>query len=194
MKDKEQEYIDEQTFDKVDFVETPFKKGMYDGCIFNNCNFAEVDISGSVFSECRFTGCNMSLAKPGKTGFVDAAFKDCKLLGMQFALCSGFALSFSFDNCLLSYAAFYNLKMHRTVFKKSTLREADFTGADLTGSVFDDCDLLDAKFENTVLEKVDFRTAYNYSFDPEKNRLKKAKFSLINIPGLLAKYDIEIQE
>src|SRR5690349_8298793 len=121
MKGKEQEYIDEQAFDKVDFSATPFKKGMYEECVFTNCNFADVDISGSVFSACRFTGCNMSLTKLVKTGFVDVAFKDCKLMGLQFGLSSGFALSFSFDNCLLNYSSFDGLKMTRTVFKKSTL-------------------------------------------------------------------------
>jgi hypothetical protein len=44
-----------------------------------------------------------------------------------------------------------------------------------------------------VLEKTDFRTAYNYSFDPENNRIKKAKFSLAQVVGLLDKYDIHIE-
>ena len=55
------------------------------------------------------------------------------------------------------------------------------------------CDLTDTKFENTVIEKADFRTSFNYSIDPYLNRIKKAKFSLTNITGLLDKYDIEIE-
>jgi len=38
----------------------------------------------------------------------------------------------------------------------------------------------------------DFRTSVNYSLDPERNRIKKARFSLSGIAGLLDKYDIEI--
>jgi len=49
-----------------------------------------------------------------------------------------------------------------------------------------------AAFENTILEKADFRTSFNYSIDPEKNRIRKARFSLAGISGLLDKYDIEI--
>jgi fluoroquinolone resistance protein len=45
-----------------------------------------------------------------------------------------------------------------------------------------------------LLEKADFRTAYNYSIDPEKNRIKKAKFSIFGVTGLLDKYDIEIEK
>jgi fluoroquinolone resistance protein len=47
-------------------------------------------------------------------------------------------------------------------------------------------------FDHTILEKADLRSSYNYSFDPEINRIKKAMFSLQGIPGLLNKYDIEI--
>jgi len=32
----------------------------------------------------------------------------------------------------------------------------------------------------------------NYSIDPEKNKIKKARFSTAGIAGLLDKYDIEI--
>ena len=77
-------------------------------------------------------------------------------------------------------------------FKNSSLHEVDFTDADLSDAVFDNCDLSRAVFENTNLEKADFRSAYNYSIDPERNRVKKAKFSLQGAVGLLDKYDIHI--
>jgi uncharacterized protein YjbI with pentapeptide repeats len=83
--------------------------------------------------------------------------------------------------------------MKKTNFVRCQLKQVDFSGCDLSQSVFEDCDLADAVFENTVLEKADLRTAFNYSIDPEMNRVKKAKFSLINVRGLLAKYDIELE-
>ena len=83
--------------------------------------------------------------------------------------------------------------MKKTVFKDSSLLETDWTDCDLSSSIFDNCDLLDAKFENAVLEGVDFRTAFNYAFDLEMNRIKKTKFSLSGIRGLLCKYDIKIE-
>jgi hypothetical protein len=43
------------------------------------------------------------------------------------------------------------------------------------------------------LKKADLRTAYNYHIDPESNKLKKAKFSLQGLPGLLDKYGIDIE-
>jgi fluoroquinolone resistance protein len=60
--------------------------------------------------------------------------------------------------------------------------------------VFDNCDLTRATFDRSVLEKADFRTSYNYSIDPENNKIKKAKFSLLGVSGLLDKYDIAIEK
>jgi uncharacterized protein YjbI with pentapeptide repeats len=84
------------------------------------------------------------------------------------------------------------MKLKMTTFRNSNLHEVDLTECDLTGSVFDNCDFMRATFENSIIEKADFRTSFNYSIDPEKNRIKKAVFSLTGIAGLLDKYDIEI--
>ncbi len=73
------------------------------------------------------------------------------------------------------------------------MQETDFAEADLTSSMFDKCNLERATFDQTILEKADFRTSYNYSIDPEINRVKKARFSILGVAGLLEKYDIEIE-
>ena len=39
---------------------------------------------------------------------------------------------------------------------------------------------------------VDFKTAQNYSINPEINRVKGAKFSKNNLSGLLSKYQLKI--
>jgi len=115
------------------------------------------------------------------------------MLGMRFDLCNPFLLSFSFDNCQLDHSSFYGTKIKKTRFKSSKLSEVDFTGCELSESVFQDCDLDRAIFENTHLEKADLRSAFNYSIDPEKNRIRKAKFSVQGVAGLLDKFDIIIE-
>jgi uncharacterized protein YjbI with pentapeptide repeats len=72
------------------------------------------------------------------------------------------------------------------------LKETDLTECDLTEAVFDNCDLSKAIFDGAILEKADLRTAYNYTIDPEKNRIKKTRFSPAGLHGLLDKYDIRI--
>ena len=186
-------YVEEKTFDKIDFTEKPLAKGNYENCYFNNCNLSNADLSGIHFSECAFAGCNLSLAKLGGTKFNDIKFKDCKLLGLRFDHCDDFLFSVRFDDCILKLSSFYKRKLKKTVFRNTNLQEADFTEADVSGSVFDNCDLLRATFVNAVLEKADFRTAYNYAIDPEVNRMKKARFSIAGVAGLLGKYDIVIE-
>jgi uncharacterized protein YjbI with pentapeptide repeats len=114
-------------------------------------------------------------------------------LGLHFENCDAFGLSFSFEGCQLNLASFYNLKIRKTVFRDSQLQETDFSECDLMGAIFDDCDLAQTIFDQSNLEKVDFRTAYNYSIDPERNQVKKARFSLLGAAGLLDKYDIDIE-
>jgi len=82
--------------------------------------------------------------------------------------------------------------MKKTVFVNCSLKESQFEEVDLAGAVFKNCDLLHAVFTRTGLEKADFRTAKNYSIDPELNKMKRAKFSYLGIAGLLDKYGIDV--
>jgi uncharacterized protein YjbI with pentapeptide repeats len=72
------------------------------------------------------------------------------------------------------------------------MSQVDFTKTNITGAIFDQCYLENAIFSETILEKSDFRTAYNFSIDPQENRLQRAKFSKDNLAGLLTKYKIDI--
>ena len=182
-------YFTDQTFDRIETL----TKGEYEGCTFNSCNFSDSDLSGNKFSDCEFNECNLSLAKLHKTALRDVKFKDCKMLGLRFDTCNDFGLSFSFEGCQLNHSSFYKMNIKKTVFKNSQLQETDFTEADLTSALFENCNLSQATFDQTTLEKADLRTSYNYSIDPENNRLKKAKFSMEGVTGLLDKYDIEIE-
>jgi len=145
------------------------------------------------FTEVEFISCNLSLVKLERTAFRDVIVKECKMLGLHFENCNEFGLAFAFENCQLNHSSFYKTKIKKTNFKNSSLKETDFTECDLTSSVFENCDLAGATFENTVLAKADFRSSINYSIDPENNRIRKAKFSILGISGLLDKYDIDIE-
>ncbi len=188
----EKKYIEDKTFDKVDFsVEAP-AIGEYEGCAFLNCNFLNTDLSGIVFSECIFNGCNLSMVKLTKTALKDCKFTNCKMLGFRFDDCDDFLFAIALDNCNLNHSSFYKRKLKKAKFKDTSFHEVDFVEADLSATIFDNCDLMGAVFADTILEKADLRTAINYSIDPETNRIKKAKFSSGGIAGLLDKYGIEI--
>lgn len=189
----ERTYIQDKVFQKQDFTANQLPVADYENCVFTNCDFSDTDLSQRVFLECEFNSCNLTTANLTNTGLKNARFKDCKLLGLHFENCDQFLFEIDVENCFLNLSSFYKVKLKKTRFKSANLSEVDFTGADLTNASFDNCDLAGARFENTVLEKADFRTARNYSIDPELNKIKKAKFSIQGIAGLLVKYDIEIE-
>lgn len=188
-----EKFVEDQVFTNIDFTTRPLAATTFDGCSFTRCDFSNLILGSRTFSSCVFTDCNFSLVQPGNTSFQDVVFKGCKMLGVRFDQCNDFGLSFSFEQCQLNHATFYGKKLKKTVFRECQLQETDFSHCDLTAAVFEQCDLHLALFEQTVLEKADFRTAYNYAIDSDINRIKKAKFSLAGVPGLLHKFDIVIE-
>ena len=185
-------FIENHTFENTNFSDTPLKATEYDNCTFINCSFSNIDLSNLVFVDCLFEQCDLSMAILTNTGLKTVNFIDCKLIGIAFNDCNPFLLALEFKNCTLHLASFYKLKLKNTLFDHCDLKEVDFTASDMTGTTFNHCNLAQATFENTIVEKVDFRTASNYSFDLEINRIKKAKFSKSGLEGLLSKYDIII--
>ena len=186
------EIVESKTFRSIDYSINKLDGDEFENCAFVNCNFSNSDLSGIAFLECEFKGCDLSNAKLSDTAFKDVRFISCKLLGLQFNNCSEILLSFTFEDCQMNLASFYQLKLKGTEFKMCNLHEVDFTQTDLSHTLFNECNLIKAVFADTNLEKVDFRSSFSYSIDPEKNRIKKAKFSRSSVSGLLEKYDIEI--
>jgi uncharacterized protein YjbI with pentapeptide repeats len=186
-------FSDGMKFENLRPQDMPLAVGEYENCSFISCDFSNTDLSDINFLECEFRDCNLSLARLTRTSFRKAKFINCKLLGLHFDDCNNLIITFEFEGCTLDLSSFYKLKLKNTRFKNSKINDADFTETDLRNSSFDNCDLQKTVFENTNLEGVDFRTAFNYSIDPESNRIKKAKFSVPWITGLLDKYDIEIE-
>lgn len=187
-----EKYFEDKRFESIDYTKHIFIKGEYDHCEFINCNFANTDLSNVQLIDCVFTGCNLGMTKLTGTTLNTIHFKESKIIGINFETCSEFLFSASFENCILNFSSFYKRVLKKTIFKDCTMHEVDLTDADLSGSVFTKCDFHNAKFDNTNLEKADLRTSYNFAIDPERNKLKKARFSHDGLAGLLTKYDIVI--
>ncbi len=86
----------------------------------------------------------------------------------------------------------YALKLSRCNFSQCIFRETDFTLCDVRAAIFDQCDFAGAHFERTNLEKADLTTSHHFLINPERNEIKKARFSKEGALGLLYKWDIEI--
>ena len=179
-------------FDKQDFTATPLPADEYEQCTFTHCNFSAVNLANYIFADCTFNECNLSTVVLNNTAFRNVIFTHCKMLGMHMERCNPFLLEVAFSHCLLSLSTFYRLQLKRTKFSHCILHECDFTETDLTQAVLEECDLAGAVFDHSILVKADLSTAINYTIDPELNNIKGAKFSLHGLPGLLGRYDIEI--
>jgi len=183
--------MDDEEIVNMDYTTSPLWDEYY-RCTFRDCNFTGVRIGKVLFEQCRFEHCNLSLLVANNTSWQEVAFYECKMTGTNFTASNGFSLSFSFENCLLSYAIFQELKLQGTHFAKCMLQEAEFSGANLSGAVFEECDLSRAAFQHTNLEGADFTTARNYTINPNQNRLRKARFSRYGLEGLLGSFGIEV--
>ncbi|WP_129716016.1 pentapeptide repeat-containing protein [Pedobacter sp. SYP-B3415] len=183
-----QNFFQDQEFSQVSVLQP----GTYSNCLFKNADLSNAVFSACAFVDCLFESCNLSNATLARTALRSVRFNGCKILGVQFSQCDTFLLDLAFERCQLDLCSFYKLKLKKIRFVKCSLRETDFTGADLSEARFDECDLMMALFDGTVLQKADLRTAFNYTIRPDKNQIRKAKFSRSGLEGLLSDFDIII--
>ncbi|MBD1393764.1 pentapeptide repeat-containing protein [Mucilaginibacter glaciei] len=183
---------EDQLFDKENYADNVVRGREFQSCTFRNCDFANSTFTGNKFLDCSFDGCNLSMMKLDQSTLNDVAFKNCKVLGVNFSKCTDFLFSVGFDNCTLDYSSFMGKKMVKTKFANSKLKEVTFADAVLTGSTFNDCDLDNAIFNRTDLGAVNFARAFNFSIDPELNNVKKAIFSSQGLEGLLTRHQLKV--
>lgn len=187
-------YFEDKLFTPADIANNPIQRGDYENCRFIHCDLSSAELYGTGFIDCEFSHCNLSMIKADKkTSFRDVRFTDCKLQGIHFNDCNELLFAARFENCLLQYASFYKMKMKNTLFRNCSFGEADLSEADFTNAVFDHCDFKGARFDHTILEKSDLSSSFNYSINPEKNKIRKAVFSIPEVTGLLHSYDILIR-
>ncbi|MFY7816609.1 MAG: pentapeptide repeat-containing protein [Chryseobacterium taeanense] len=179
-------------FLNINYSERKLHQREFYKCTFRNCNFTKSDLRSNTFEDCVFENCNFTMAIVDGVRFKNALFKESKLMGIDFSQCNSFMFSFCFEECQMDYSTFYGTTLKNTRFFKCRLTETDFTEADLKAAVFDQSDLSGTRFHHTDLQKADFRTALNFSIDPDVNKMKKAKFSAFYLGGLLSKYDLDI--
>lgn len=165
----------------------------FERCTFSNCDFTACDFLGVAFTDCVFYSCNFSAAKINYTGLRNTVFIGCDFTDVNFTMVDSLLFSAEFKDCILDYTKFYTFKLKGTLFSNCSIIAADFMGSDLTGVMFDNCNMHKSIFTDAVANNADFSTSYNFSIDPDKTKLKKAKFSQAGLKGLLDKYDIIVK-
>ena len=164
----------------------------FERCTFTQCDFTQCNFTGVAFIDCNFISCNFSEAKINYVGLRTTFFDNCNFTGVNFSMVDPLLFSVEFKNCRLDYTKFYTLKIKRTVFTDCSLIAADFMQTDLTEVLFDNCNLHKSVFHDSIAAGADFTTSYNFSIDPERNKLRRARFSPEGLKGLLEKYEIVV--
>lgn len=185
--------IEDEIFEGANTEGLRARKGNFENCTFNDCNFTggqfyDITFTGCKFIDCDFTGSNLL-----NTGLQNIVFQTCQLSGTDFGKASDFLFEVHFTDCVLDNADFYKKKNKGGRFKGCSLKGANFAQCDLTNAVFDDCNLNQTVFDQTQLKGADFSTSFNYIIDPDTNFIKKARFSVHGLAGLLSKYDIVVK-
>jgi len=187
------DYIHDKEFKGITFDELAIKFKDYENCTFTNCDFRNCLFQTVTFIDCNFFDCNFADTKINYVSLRDVFFTKCNFTNVNFAMTDQVIFDFGFKDCLLDYAKFYKLKLKKMQFINCSMVAVDFMASDLTEVTFDNCNLRHAVFIDTIANKADFSTSYDFVIDPEKNKLKKAQFSVEGLKGLLMKYDIVVK-
>ena len=187
------DYIYDAEYKDLVFETDAIKYKNFENCVFHNCDFTACHFQTVAFIDCTFLNCNFKDAKINHVSLRDVWFTGCNLTNVNFAMTDQVIYEFNFKDCLLDYTKFYALKLRKMQFINCSLIATDFMGCNLTEALFDNCNLRRAVFIDTIAHKADFSTSYDYTIDPEKNKLKKAVFAAEGLKGLLEKYDLLIK-
>jgi uncharacterized protein YjbI with pentapeptide repeats len=167
--------------------------GDFSSCVFKKCDLTGGDLSGATFADCTFDHCNLSNTRIDKVSFQNVRFAGCKLLGLAFTRINSLLISWTFEDCHISFCDFTTLQMKGSQFLACEVKECDFMNANLADSSFTKCDLGLTRFPGANLEKANFTGAKNYYLDPMKTKLKGAKFSYPEALALLEGFGIIVE-
>lgn len=176
------------TLQNVEFVGCTFTKSVLRECSFLFCGF----------HECLFHNCDLSLSNVRGSVFNQTRFEDSQLIGINWTESawgkSRLSRPVEFVNSALNHSTFVNLNLKLVTLTGCSVREVDFSDADLTQANCSKSDFSNSRFNHTNLTEADFSGATNYTIAPNDNILKKTKFSLPEAMALLYGLDIILTE
>ncbi len=173
-------------------IDAEFSKKQMSSCTFKNCDLSHANFSESSLEDCVFIETNLSLVNFENSHLQNIKFIDCKILGINYTKANQFGLDISFENCVIKNCNFCHMSLKKTKFEDSEIIETDFIGTNLCLANFKKVKFRDVSFNNTNLEKADFRNALGYSINPYTNVIKKAKFSLPEAVNFLNHLGIDL--
>ncbi len=190
-----QDDISDNKFEKIKFSENVLGKKFFD-CEFVRCDFTEITLEKCQFTDCNFIECNLSLIKVTLSAFINVAFDQCKMVGVNWTAAKWpqFKLEspISFYHCNISESSFYELGLSHLVLESCKAHHVDFRSADVSHASLAYTDFMGSYFGETNLSSADLVGSENYSINVLENEIKGAKFSLPDAVDLLGPLGIKI--
>jgi len=187
---------DEEVFEGIDLA----GEGLH-STLFYDCTFVHSHFDEAIFSKCRlknvtFRQCHLSLIKLSGTVVSGCRFEECKITGVDWTAADWASIMIAeplvFQECDISHSTFIGLPMKKTEFIRCIAHDVDFREGDFTSAQFTGTDLSESMFGQTLLTGANFSNARNYNIDPIENRISGAAFSLPEAISLLYALDIEL--
>ena len=193
----EQNFFDEQ-FQHLNQDSSTIDSSKFDSCSFKDCSFNETSFRSCRFIDCNFFDCDLSLVQVANCTFIRVAIESCRSIGTNWAQANwsdtGIQEKVNFVESAIDHSTFIgldltgikilNCSVHEVDFRESILIKADFSGSDLTKSIFG----------NTIMSGADLSNARNFQINPCANKLTGARFSLPEALALLYSMDILLDQ
>ena len=188
----------DQTFEAITLEGGAMEFKDFEECTFRACVFRETRLRGCRFLNCTFQACNLNLIGVKDSTFVNTAFQDSTLRGVNWTEAAwakrGLFNTLRFVQCVIDHSTFSGLALKQIQLVQCLARNVDFTDADLTQANCTGTDFAQSRFFHTNLTKADFSGASNYAIAANLNTLKKTKFTLPEAVALLYNLDIILSE
>lgn len=174
--------IENKLFENCNFKHCNFDNSKLLNCKFIDCEFVyctlntititDTMFSRIVFEHSKLMGINWALAK----------WPQIKLSSLL-----------NFYSCNVNHSSFFGLGLAEINMQECKIHEVDFREADLSYANFTNSDFEQSLFVKTNLMGADFSGAINYNIDLTLNEVKKAIFSFPDAINLLHHFGIQIK-
>lgn len=155
-------------------------------CHFIDCTFTQIDFTDAAFAHCDLSNCTFHDSLLYRTSFTN-----CKMVGT------------TFTNVTLTESNFVDSFMQRVAFEDNTFDYVHFQSCTLTESdwyvvnhrklTFQQCELTDARFEQTSLSGLDLSTSHFLALHVAAQDAQNCIIHAEHAPIFLALYGIHIR-
>ena len=172
------EIIQYQTINNINLNSIYIDNCYLYSCSFNDCFFNEITFHDTQLINISFKNCSISL---------NMFIESCKLQNVDFDNFSPIdSPIIQYKNSFLELCHFINNDLTSYKFIKTELFDCDFSGANLTNVIFEECDFTGVTFDsNTIISNTEFIRITNI----DKSKIPIEILNTLQIPSLINNED-----